>query len=92
MNINIESEDNNYYEKFKEEISPRTNYGAGYSKNTKLTSLYINGFLWYLDVNQEPKRLYPENNTDSHEGYSIYSNHFTEDERKQIQNFIKYDL
>lgn len=32
MNINIESEDDNYYDKFLEEISPRTNYGEGYSK------------------------------------------------------------
>lgn len=26
-NINIECEDDNYYDKFLEEISPRTNYG-----------------------------------------------------------------
>ncbi len=30
MNINIECEDDDYYERFKEEISPRTNYGEGY--------------------------------------------------------------
>lgn len=56
----------------------------------KLLPMYVNGFLWYLNINQHPPRLYPEDNIKSHEGYSIYSNFFTEDERKQIQDFIKY--
>lgn len=28
----------------------------------KLIEIYINGFDWFLDLNQEPKRLYPTNN------------------------------
>lgn len=58
----------------------------------KLIKIYINGFDWFLDLNQEPKRLYPTANKNEHEGYSIYSNHFTENERQQIQDFIKYRL
>jgi len=30
MNINIECEDDDYYDRFLEEISPRTNYGDNY--------------------------------------------------------------
>lgn len=33
MNINLECEDDNYYNKFLREASPRTNYGEGYSEN-----------------------------------------------------------
>lgn len=32
MNINLECEDDDYYDKFLEEISPRTNYGEDYSE------------------------------------------------------------
>ena len=32
MNINLECEDDDYYDRFLEEISPRTNYGEGYSE------------------------------------------------------------
>jgi hypothetical protein len=35
MNINIQHQDDNYYDKFVEEISPRTNYGSGFEKNLK---------------------------------------------------------
>jgi hypothetical protein len=54
--------------------------------------IFINGFDWWLDINQEPKRLYPTNNKNEHEGYSIYSKFFTENEREQIQEFIKYKI
>ena len=57
-----------------------------------MVKIYINGFDWFLDINQEPKRLYPTSNKKEHEGYSIYSKHFTEDERKQIYEIIKYKL
>lgn len=39
-NINIECEDDNYYDKFIEESSPRTNYGEGY-KTEKMKDEYI---------------------------------------------------
>jgi len=57
-----------------------------------LIPIYINGFQWYLDIVEEPNRLYPTNNKKGHEGFSIYSKHFTEDEKRQIQEFIKYRL
>jgi hypothetical protein len=57
-----------------------------------LIPMYINGFRWYLDIVEEPNRVYPTSNNKEHEGFSIYSNHFTEDERRQIYEFIKYKL
>lgn len=39
-NINIECEDDNYYDEFIEESSPRTNYGEGY-KTEKMKDEYI---------------------------------------------------
>jgi hypothetical protein len=57
-----------------------------------LIKVYINGFEWYLDIYTSPNRVYPENNNKSHEGFSVYSNHFTPDERRQIQEHIKYKL
>ncbi len=39
-NINIECEDDDYYDKFIEESSPRTNYGEGY-KTEKMKDEYI---------------------------------------------------
>lgn len=57
-----------------------------------LIPIYINGFQWYLDVVEKPNRLYPTSNKREHEGYSIYSKHFTENEKQQIYKFIKYQL
>lgn len=55
-----------------------------------MIQVYINGFEWFLDVDQEPKRLYPTNNKNEHVGYSIYSNHFTQNEREQIFKRLKH--
>ena len=35
-NINIECEDDNYYDKYLEEVSPRTNYGKGWSNDKEI--------------------------------------------------------
>lgn len=37
MNINLECEDDDYYDRFLEEVSPRTNYGEGYSEENYQT-------------------------------------------------------
>ena len=38
-NINLELEDDDYYDKFLEESSPRTNYGDGYSEEYKFKKM-----------------------------------------------------
>lgn len=49
MNINIECEDDNYYDNFTEEISPRTNYGDGFG-NIKINDINKKIEQLHLDV------------------------------------------
>lgn len=57
--------------------------------NNNREKIYINGFEWWLDKIQTPPKVY-HTSTSKEEGISIYSNHFTGDERKQVLDFIKY--
>lgn len=48
----------------------------------------INGFKWYLGLENGSITLYKDR--DSFDGYSIYSNHITADERRQIKESDAY--
>lgn len=48
----------------------------------------INGFKWYLGLENGSITLYKDR--DSFDGYSIYSDHITRDERRQIQESDAY--
>lgn len=56
-NINIEYEDDDYYEKFQKELSPRTNYGEGYYRTEKkllnLTKTNIKIMSKYIIIDAE---------------------------------------
>jgi hypothetical protein len=52
--------------------------------------IYINGFEWYLDNTKTIPMLYEDET--SNDGYSIYTNFFTTDERRQVFDYIKYKL
>lgn len=62
-NINLELEDDNYYDKFLEESSPRTNYGDGYSeeykfKKMKYEYIIINKTILEERVKELEKEIY----------------------------------
>lgn len=57
--------------------------------DSKKEKVFINGFEYYLD--REKLLIYDNNDNDNNEdGMSIYSNHFTKNEREQILDYIKY--
>lgn len=52
------------------------------------TPVIINGFEWYLSLENEDITLWESK--DSTLGYSIYSSHITADERRQIKKSKTY--
>lgn len=56
--------------------------------NNVRKKIYINGFEWWLDINSTPPMIYISEY--SKDGFSVYSKHFTIDERKQVLDYIKY--
>lgn len=53
-NINIELENDDYYEQFKEENSPRTNYGDELQQNNK------HPIIEFEKLTEEERKLYSE--------------------------------
>ena len=51
--------------------------------------IYINGFEWWLNKESFPPRVFLTE-TSEEVGISIYSNHFMLDEKRQIEDYIKY--
>ncbi len=69
----------------RELINKVKNFGQ-FLNESKKEKVFVNGFEYYLD--REKLLIYDKDN--SEEGMSIYSNHFTKNEREQILDYIKY--
>ena len=69
----------------REQINKVKNFEQFLNEGKK-EKVFINGFEYYLD--REKLLIYDKDS--SEDGMSIYSNHFTKNEREQILDYIKY--
>jgi len=62
------------------------------SKQTEIKTMreqiFINGHIYYLDRNK--MKIYENKNSNEDDGISVYSGHLTKNEKRQIEDYIKY--
>ncbi len=58
------------------------------STKTERKLIYINGYEWWIDESVYPQMVYGTKEADS--GFSVHSQYLTDNERKQLADYIKY--